>query len=130
MEVPMRLSLTLTVTAIGAFVFGLAYLLFPERLLALYGITLDPSAQWSARYLGATLLGLGAVNWLGRTIQSGSGLRAILVGTFMAALVGFIVSLFELLNGSGSAMIWTTVIIYFLLSVGYGDFVFRTPPPN
>lgn len=126
----MRLSLTLTVTAIGAFVFGLAYLLFPERLLALYGITLDPSAQWSARYLGATLLGLGAVNWLGRTIQSGSGLRAILVGTFMAALVGFIVSLFELLNGSGSAMIWTTVIIYFLLSVGYGDFVFRTPPPN
>lgn len=130
MEDPMRLTLTLTVTAIGTFLFGLAYLLFPERLLLLYGITLDPSAQWTARYLGATLLGLAAINWLGRTIQSGSGLRAILVGTFIAALIGFIVSIMELLNGSGSPMIWTTVIIYFLLTLGYGDFIFRTPPPS
>lgn len=126
----MRLTLTMTVTAIGVLLFGLAYLLFPERLLSFYGIALDSSAQWTARYLGVTLLGIAAANWFGRTIQSGSGLRAILIGTFSAAILGFIVSVFELLNSSGNPMIWTTVIIYFLLSLGYGDFIFRTPPPN
>ena len=126
----MRLTLTMTVTAIGSLLFGLAYLLFPERLLFLYGVSLDPSNQWIARYLGATILGFGVVNWLGRGAQSGPALRAIITGTFTVSIVGFVVSIFELFNGSGNMFVWSTAAIYFLLSLGYGDFIFRAPPPG
>jgi phosphoglycerol transferase MdoB-like AlkP superfamily enzyme len=126
----MRLTLTMSVAAIGSLLFGLAYLLIPEGLLSLYGISLDPSNQWAARYLGSLLLGFAAINWLGRTAKSGPALRAILVGSFVASIAGFVVALFELLSGQGNMLVWSTVVIYFLLSLGFGDFVFRTPPPR
>jgi hypothetical protein len=125
----MRLTLTMTAAAIGSLLFGLAYLLFPENLLSLYGISLDASSQWVARYLGSILLGLSVVNWIGRTAKSGPALRAIIIGSFVASIVGFIVALFQLVNGSGNLLVWSTVVMYFLLSLGFGDFVFRTPPP-
>jgi phosphoglycerol transferase MdoB-like AlkP superfamily enzyme len=126
----MRLTLTLTAAAAGALLFGLAFLLVPAGLLSLYGITLDPSNQWVARYFGSALLGLAAVNWLGRTVTSGPALRAILVGGFVVSITGLVVAIFQLLDGSGNTLVWSTAVIYLLLSLGYGDFVFRTPPPR
>ena len=128
METPMRLTLTMTVAAVGSLLFGLAYLLFPESLLSLYGISLDPTNQWVARYLGSILIGMAVINWLGRAAKSGPALRAIIAGTFVVSIIGLVVSIFELLNGSGNTLVWMTIVIYFLVSLGYGDFVFRTPP--
>jgi len=126
----MRLTLTMTVAAAGALLFGLAFLLVPANLLSLYAITLDPSNQYVARYFGSALLGLAAVNWLGRSVTSGPALRAILVGGFVVSITGLVVAIFELLNGAGNTLVWSTAAIYFLLSLGFGDFVFRTPPPR
>jgi hypothetical protein len=126
----MRLALTITVAAAGAFLFGLAFLLVPTSLLSLYGVTLDPSSEYLARYFGSALLGLAAVNWIGRSLKSGPGLRAILVGGLVATITGLAVSIFELLRGVDNMFIWSTLVIYLLLSLGFGDFVFRTPPPR
>jgi hypothetical protein len=126
----MRLNLTLTVAAAGALLFGLAFMLVPTNLLALYGISLDPSSQFVARYFGSALLGLAAVNWLGRSATSGPALRAILVGGLVVSITGLVVSIFELFYGSDNLFVRSTLAIYFLLSLGFGDFVFRTPPPR
>jgi hypothetical protein len=120
----------MTVAAVGALLFGVAFLLVPANVLSLYGITLDPSNQWVARYFGSALLGLAAINWLGRAATSGPALRAILVGGFVVTITGLVVAIFELLYGSGNMLVWSTVVIYLLLSLGFGDFVFRTPPPR
>ena len=124
----MRLTLTLTVTAIGSLLFGLAYLLVPNSLASLYGLTLDPSSQYP-RAFGSALFGFAAVLWLSRKVTTGPALRAILVGSFVASLTGLIVALIQALDPAGNALEWSTVVIYFLLSLGFGDFVFRTPPP-
>ena len=126
----MRLSLTMTVTAIGSLLFGLAYLLFPERIMSIYNIVLEPSNQWVARYFGSNLLGIAAICWYGRSANSGIALHAIIKGVFITTVIGFVVSIFEIINGAGNMLVWSTVIIYFLLSLGFGDFVFRTPPPK
>jgi len=126
----MRLTLTMTVAAVGALLFGVAFLLVPANVLSLYGITLDPSNQWVARYFGSGLLGLAAINWLGRSATSGPALRAILVGGFVVTITGLVVAIFELLYGSGNLLVWSTLVLYLLLSLGFGDFVFRTPPPR
>jgi hypothetical protein len=70
-----RLTLTMTVTAIGSLLFGLAYLLVPASVASLYGITLDPSGQY-ARFFGSALLGFAAILWLGRKVTSGPALRS------------------------------------------------------
>lgn len=126
----MRLSLTMTISAIGSLLFGLAYLLFPERVLSIYNIVLEPSNQWVPRYFGANLLGIAAICWYGRSAKSGIALNAIIKGIFVTTIIGFAVSIFEIINGAGNMLVWSTSTIYFLLSLGFGDFVFRTPPPE
>ena len=125
----MRLTLTMTVAAIGSLLFGLAYLLVPASVASLYGITLDPSSQYP-RYFGSALLGFAAILWLGRKVTSGPALRAILVGSFFASITGLVVTVFQALDGTGNSLVWSTVVIYLLLSLGFADFVFRTPPPG
>ena len=125
----MRLTLTLAVTAIGSLLFGLAYLLVPDAMASLYGITLDPSSQYP-RFFGSALLGFAALLWLARKVTSGPALRAVLVGSFVASLTGLVVAVIQALDPVGNALEWSSVVIYFLLSLGFGDFVFRTPPPR
>jgi len=124
-----RLTLTMTVTAIGSLLFALAYLLAPARVASLYGVTLDPSSQYP-RYFGSALLGFATILWLGRKVTSGPALRAILVGSFVASITGLVVAVFQALDGTGNELVWSTVVIYLLLSLGFADFVFRTPPPG
>ena len=125
----MRLTLTLTVTAIGSLLFGLAYLLVPDTLASLYGITLDPSSQYP-RFFGSALLGFATLFWLARKVTSGPAMRGVLVGSFVASLTGLVVAVIQALDPVGNALEWSSVVIYFLLSLGFGDFVFRTPPPR
>ena len=125
----MRLTLTMTVTAVGSLLFGLAYLLVPASLASLYGITIDPSSP-HPRYFGSALVGFAAVLWLARKVPSGRALRAILVGAFVASITGLFVAVVQALDVIGNTLEWSTVVIYFLLTVGFGDFVFRTPPPG
>jgi len=124
-----RLTLTLAVTAIGSLLFGLAYLLVPDAMASLYGITLDPSSQYP-RFFGSALLGFAALLWLARKVTSGPALRAVLIGSFVASLTGLVVAVIQALDSAGNALEWSSVVIYFLLSLGFGDFVFRTPPPR
>jgi hypothetical protein len=125
----MRLTLTMAVAALGSVVFGLGFLLVPGAVASLYGIALEGSHQY-ARYFGSALLGFAAVLWLARKSASGVALRAILVGSFVASAIGLLVAVFEVIQGAGNALVWSTVVIYFLLALGFGDFVFRTPPPR
>ena len=125
----MRLTLTMTVTAVGSLLFGLAYLLVPASLASLYGITIDPSSP-HPRYFGSALVGFAAVLWLARKVPSGPALRAVLVGSFLASITGLLVAVVQALDVIGNTLEWSTVVIYFLLTVGFGDFVFRTPPPG
>lgn len=126
----MRLSLTMTISAIGSLLFGLAYLLFPEKILAIYNIVLEPSNQWIPRYFGANLLGIAIICWYGRLAKSGIALHAIIKGLFITTIIGFVVSIFHIMDSTGNSLVWSIIIIYFLLSLGFGDFVFRTPPPE
>jgi uncharacterized protein YjeT (DUF2065 family) len=125
----MRLQLTLAVAAIGSIIFGIAFLLFPENVASLYGVTIDQSNQYP-RFFGSALIGFGTLLWLARNITSGPGLRAILIGSFIASIIGLVISIFQAIDITGNSLEWSTVFIYFLLSIGFGDFVFRTPPPK
>src|SRR2546426_11752453 len=62
-----------------AFAFGLALLLFPASMLAISGLMLPDGGIAIARGAGATLTGLGFIDWLLRG-ATGEVLRGLLGG--------------------------------------------------
>jgi hypothetical protein len=124
----MRLTLTMTVTAIGSLIFGMVFLLFPNSILNLYGTSLESNNLWIARSLGALILGFAVINWLGRKVESGIALRAIIMSDFIVSVIGLIITILNLFGGPSNWMVWSSAVMYLLLAIGYGDFVFRIPP--
>jgi hypothetical protein len=51
---------------LAAFVFGLALLVFPTSTLAGFGLPVSTEARVLSRDVGATLIGLGVINWMAR----------------------------------------------------------------
>ncbi len=122
----MKLNTFLSIAGILALLFGLAFLLVPVQTMANYGVTLDISGQYVARYLGSAFLGLGVLNWSARNAKpNDGGVRAIILGGVILSITGFIASLFDVFTGPGNNLVWSTVVIYFFLMFGYGYFQFR-----
>ncbi len=117
----MKLSTLFIFTAIVSFIFGLGFIIAPVATVSLYAETLEGVGVFIARYLGAALLGFAFLAWLNRNSTS-KGLQA---GFFAAAVLGFVVSLYDAVAGTQNALVWLNVIIYLLLGVGFGYFSFQ-----
>jgi hypothetical protein len=83
---------------IAAFVFGLALLVFPTSTLAGFGLAVSPEARVLSRDVGATLIGLGVINWMARD-ATGSALRALLVGNVVVQALEFLINAYEIVVG-------------------------------
>jgi len=94
--------------------------------MAMYGVTLDVSGQYIARYLGSAFLGVAVINWLVRNISlKDKSMQAILLGFFTLSLTGFVASVFDALRAIGNNLVWSTVLIYLILALGFGYYGFR-----
>lgn len=123
----MRLSTLLLIAGLIALVFGLGFLLAPAPLLALYGIPANPAVILMARFFGAALVQLGLVFYLIRNVTDPVTSRGIVLGSFLGSLAGLVVALTGQFWGIVNSLGWSTVVIYGLLLVGYGSFVFGRP---
>jgi hypothetical protein len=121
----MKLKTFMSIAAAVAFLFGLAFLFMPVQTMSVYGVSLDVSGQYVGRYLGSAFLGMAVITWFVRNIKlKDEAMQAILLGTFILSITGLVASLFDVLYGVANDLIWSTVIIYLLLAVGYGYFRF------
>ncbi len=120
----MKLGTFMSIVAIFAFVFGLSYVLAPEQANLLFGITLDRTAQWVCRYLGAAYLGIAVLVWSARKATEGEALRAILLGGFIMSAIGIVLAVLDSLYGGGNALVWSFVAVYVFLTLKFGYFRF------
>jgi hypothetical protein len=127
LEVFMRLGTLLRLAGLLALAFGLGFLLAPVRVLALYGVVAQPTVVLMARFFGATLDQLGLVLYLIRDVSDFTTRRGVVIGSFLGSLAGFVVSLTGQFWGLVNSFGWTSVLIYGVLLLGYGFFVFGTP---
>ena len=121
----MKLKTLLIINTVVATLFGLAFLIVPQQLMAQYGTTLSEGGTVIARLFGASLLGFGIVSCMARDSGPSKALTAILMGFFVADLVGCVVAVFAQLTGTVNALGWSTVAIYALLAIGFGMFAFK-----
>ena len=120
----MKLSTFMVINAIVAFLFGLAFVLIAGPLMSLYGASLSPGGLIVARLFGASLLGFAVLTWCARNVEESEARRAIIFALFSSESIGFVMALIGQLSGAVNALGWSTVIIYFVLALGFGYFQF------
>src|SRR5918993_906905 len=123
----MRLRSLLLLAGVIALVFGLGFLLAPRTLLPLYGVAVDPGIVLVSRFFGAALVQLGMVLYLIRDVSDLRTQRGVVIGSFLGSLAGPGVALTGQFWGVVNHLGWSTVVIYGLLTLGYGSFMFGRP---
>jgi hypothetical protein len=123
----MKLKILLVINAILLGFFGLASLLAPEASATPYGLTLDPLSKHLNQLLGAFFLGLAVLSWMSRKVTDSNAQRAILLAFFISYSISMIISIIDILSGLGNALGWSSVVLYLLLLIGFGYYLFVKP---
>ncbi len=114
----------LAIAAAIALLYGIAFLVIPAFVMALYGIPRDAPTILGFRFFGTTLLSLGLVVWFVRATSDRAALRGLLLGLAAGNAVGALISISATVTGVMNAMGWSAVLIYVALVAGYLYFLF------
>ena len=126
----MNLSLLMTINAIIAAVFGIAFVIVPGQTLAPYGVSADAPFRMVAQLFGAALVGFAVLTWSARKATTSEARKAIVVALFISNGLGFLLSVIGQLQGTPNALGWLNVVLYLLLALGFGYFqFFKTSTP-
>lgn len=97
-----------------------AFILAPEQLLSVYGISGGMSLLLITRYFGTTHLSFALLLWLGLRSNDARFLRFLVASFFAGDLAGSVILLIAQLDGRMNEMGWALVGLSFLFAVGYG----------
>jgi len=120
----MKIKTLMIINAVISVLFGLAFVIIPERLLLLYGNSVDAPMRYIGQLFGAALIAFAVLTWTARKSPDNEARKAIVLSLFIGYFIGFVVTLIGQLGGVVNSLGWSTVAIYFLFSLGYGYFQF------
>jgi hypothetical protein len=124
----MKLSNLMAIKAVVVSVLGISYVLIPNAIISLAGMTLNPGGVFATQLYGATFILLGILLWFARNApRTEVALRAIVLAVVVGDVIGFIVSLLMQLSGIANALGWVEVAAYLLFALGFGYFQFVKP---
>lgn len=117
----MKFKTLLTIFAVFAFVAGLACVLAPAPMLSSYGVSLSPMGYVVYQFWGSTLMGLGMLSWFARNIEDAALQKKFAMSFLMTTALGTVLAIRGQYAGA-NAFGWSTVALYFLLTLGFGYF--------
>lgn len=123
----MKLKTLMTINAIVAIVFGVAFVIVPTQAYSLYDITADEQLIYMGQLFGAALIGFALLTWMARNATDSDARKAIVLALFISDGIGFVVALIGQLGNVVNTLGWSTVAIYLLLALGFGYFQFFKP---
>ncbi len=123
----MKLKTLMTINAIVAIVFGVAFVIVPAQAYSLYDITTSEQLIYMGQLFGAALIGFALLTWMARNATDSDARKAIVLALFISDGIGFVVALIGQLGNVVNTLGWSTVAIYLLLALGFGYFQFFKP---
>src|SRR6201747_2124373 len=120
----MKLKHFLVLAMVVAAVFGLAFLIAPSQLVALYGVTLTPSTEVIGRIAGSVILGFAIVFWAARNENAAETFKAVLVAGLIANALDCLIRLDGAVTCLITGLGWLQVLINGALAAGFGYFAF------
>ncbi len=117
------MKIFLSIAAVLAWLFALMLLLVPDKFYAPTGIVMTPMLATLAQAHGATLFGLGVVNWIARNAER-KGLIAVLGGNLAVQFLSLLVVFRTAMLGAGTAVV-PGVIIHIVLGSFFAYFLWK-----
>ncbi len=122
----MKRNVFMLIAAIVALIFGLGFFFIPSQTLSLYGDKPDVLAQFLARYFGSALLGVGVLMLAVRKSKTREdAIKGGTLGLLVLSIAGLIVSIWDMIAGVSNDFLWVNIVVYGLLSIGFGYFYFK-----
>ena len=119
----MKIKTLFIINTVVTCVFGIAFVVMPEQLLLLYGNSNAPM-EYIGQLFGASLIAIGILTWVLSNSKNNETLKAVALSLFIGDAIGFVVALIGQLEDVVNDLGWSTVVIYLLLSFGFGYFRF------
>ena len=88
----MKCSTFFSVTGILGIAFGLGFLLVPQVFGPLYAVPFETHTVMMSRYFGGSLLWVGLITWLARSVRDDAALRVLLQAGAVGNLVQLVIS--------------------------------------
>jgi hypothetical protein len=118
------MKIFLSIAAVLAWLFGVMLLAAPAAFYAPTGIALTPMLATLAQAHGATLVGLGVIDWMARSSQ-GAAVRPVLAGNLVVQLLSLGVVIRTMTLGAGAAVA-PGVVIHLVLGALFATFLVRS----
>ena len=120
----MTLNNFLTLATVVAAVFGLAFLVAPSALVAMYGVTLTPATEVIGRIAGSVILGFAIVFWAARNGNAAETYKAVMMAGLIANGLDALILLHATVTGLVNGLGWLQVVINGGLAVGFWYFAY------
>ena len=112
-----------SVHAMLLLIFGLGFLIAPNRVLAIYGAQTDPVGELASRAFAVNNLTLFVVMWIGRDHLPTRMGRGLILALFIGNSINLLLTIQGQINRVLSAIGWMNVILYLAFALGYGIFL-------
>ncbi len=118
------MKIFLSIAAVLAWLFGTMLLLAPGPFYAPTGMAMTPMVATIAQAHGATLVGLGVINWMARGANR-QGLVAVLAGNLVVQILSLGVAIRTVMLGGGASAT-PSIFIHVVLGVLFLFFLLQT----
>jgi len=114
----MDIKLYLTIAAVVAILYALAFLLVPIQASLFFSGFAEPRAVLYLRFCGAAVLAWGLIVWFARNFQGWYALRSVLIASVVGLAVNIVINVWATLQGWLNANAWGSTVLLALLLLG------------
>jgi hypothetical protein len=127
-RITLNTKLYLTIAAIVALLYTLAFLVIPESMSVLFSGVAEPLATLYLRFLGGANLAWGLILWFARDWDR-HAVRGVLICSVAGLVVFIIVNIWGVTEGLLNSSAWGSTIVLVLLLIG-AVYSLSTGPPR
>ncbi len=114
----MESRLYLTIAAVVAILYALAFLLIPVQASLFFSSFAEPRAVLYLRFCGAAVLAWGLVVWFARDFRDWEAVRGVLVASVVGLAVNILINVWATIEGWLNANAWGSTVVLGLLLLG------------
>ena len=114
----MGLRLYLTVAAVVAILYALAFLLIPIQASLLFSGFAEPRAVLYLRFCGAAVLVWGLIVWFARDFRDWAAVQSVLIASVVGLVANIIINVWATLGGWLNGNAWGSTVVLVLLLLG------------
>src|SRR5580704_12414956 len=114
----MSVRLYLTIAAVVAILYALAFLIIPVQASLFFSDFAEPRAILYLRFCGAAILAWGLIVWFARDFREWYALRSVLIGSVVGLAINLMINFVATMQGWLNANAWGSTVVLFLLLLG------------